>query len=179
MRVGFIGTGRMGAPMARSLARAGHTVRAWNRSPERAEPLRSDRVEIASSVADAVRDAEVVITMLADDRALGSVMFPPQGVSGSMAEGAVHLGMSTIGASLSGRLAARHASKGQLYVAAPVFGRPDAAEAARLKIVAAGDAEGIERCRPLFNAMGDRVFVLGPDAPSANAGADGPPRLLG
>ena len=106
--------------------------------------------------------------MLADDRALGSVVFPPQGVSGTLAEGAVHLGMSTIGASLSRRLAGRHEARGQRYVAAPVFGRPDAAAAARLKIVAAGDAEGIERCRPLFEALGDRVFELGPDASAAN-----------
>ncbi len=168
MRVAFLGTGRMGLPMARNLARAGHTVVAWNRTPERAAPLAADGVEVAGSVADAVRGAEVAITMLADDRALGSVVFPPQGVAGTLAEDAVHLGMSTVGASLSRRLAGRHASRGQRYVAAPVFGRPDAAEAARLKIVAAGDAEGIERCRPLFAALGDRVFELGPDAPAAN-----------
>jgi 3-hydroxyisobutyrate dehydrogenase-like beta-hydroxyacid dehydrogenase len=158
----------MGLPMARNLARAGHTVVAWNRTPERAAPLAADGVEVAASVADAVRGAEVAITMLADDRALGSVVFPPQGVAGALAEDAVHLGMSTVGASLSRRLAGRHAPRGQRYVAAPVFGRPDAAEAARLKIVAAGDAEGIERCRPLFAALGDRVFELGPDAPAAN-----------
>jgi 3-hydroxyisobutyrate dehydrogenase-like beta-hydroxyacid dehydrogenase len=158
----------MGLPMARNLARAGHTVVAWNRTPERAAPLAADGVEIVASVADAVRGAEVAITMLADDRALGSVVFPPQGVAGALAEDAVHLGMSTVGASLSRRLAGRHAARGQRYVAAPVFGRPDAAEAARLKIVAAGDAEGIERCRPLFAALGDRVFELGPDAPAAN-----------
>ncbi|HEX8363496.1 MAG TPA: NAD(P)-dependent oxidoreductase [Longimicrobium sp.] len=168
MRVAFLGTGRMGLPMARNLARAGHTVVAWNRTPERAAPLAADGVEIVASVADAVRGAEVAITMLADDRALGSVVFPPQGVAGALAEDAVHLGMSTVGASLSRRLAGRHAARGQRYVAAPVFGRPDAAEAARLKIVAAGDAEGIERCRPLFAALGDRVFELGPDAPAAN-----------
>ncbi len=168
MRVAFLGTGRMGLPMARNLARAGHTVVAWNRTPERAAPLAADGVEVAASVADAVRGAEVAITMLADDRALGSVVFPPRGVAGTLAADAVHLGMSTVGASLSRRLAGRHAGRGQRYVAAPVFGRPDAAEAARLKIVAAGDAEGIERCRPLFAALGDRVFELGPDAPAAN-----------
>lgn len=168
MRVAFLGTGRMGLPMARNLARAGHTVAAWNRTRERAAPLAADGVRVAGSVAGAVEGAEVAITMLADDRALGSVAFALRGISGTLAEGAVHLGMSTIGVSLSRRLAARHASLGQRYVAAPVFGRPDAAEAARLKIVAAGDAEGIERCRPLFDALGDRVFELGPDAPAAN-----------
>lgn len=168
MRVAFIGTGRMGLPMARNLARAGHTVAAWNRTRDRAAPLAADGVRIADSVADAVRGAEVAVTMLADDRALGSVVFPPQGVAGTLAEGAVHLGMSTVGASLSRRLAGRHEARGQRYVAAPVFGRPDAAEAARLKIVAAGDAEGIEVCRPLFDALGDRVFELGPDASAAN-----------
>ena len=168
MRVAFVGTGRMGLPMARNLARAGHTVAAWNRTPDRAAPLAAEGVRIADSLADAVHDAEVAITMVADDRALGSVAFSPRGISGTLPKDAVHLGMSTIGVRLSRRLAARHASLGQRYVAAPVFGRPEAAEAARLKIVAAGDAEGIERCRPLFAALGDRLFELGPDAPAAN-----------
>jgi len=168
MRVAFVGTGRMGLPMARNLARAGHHVVAWNRTAGRAAPLAEDGVEVAAELEDAVRGAEVAVTMLADDRALGSVVFPPRGISGALAEGAVHLGMGTVGVSLSRRVAGRHASRGQRYVAAPVFGRPEAAEAARLRIVAAGDAEGIERCRPLFDAMGERVFELGPDAPAAN-----------
>jgi 3-hydroxyisobutyrate dehydrogenase-like beta-hydroxyacid dehydrogenase len=168
MRIAFVGTGRMGLPMARNLARAGHAVVAWNRTRERAAPLEADGVEVADALEDALRGAEVAVTMLADDRALGSVVFPPRGVSGVLVEGAVHLGMSTVGVSLSRRVAARHQARGQRYVAAPVFGRPDAAEAARLRIVAAGDPEGIRRCRPLFDALGDRVFELGDDAPAAN-----------
>jgi 3-hydroxyisobutyrate dehydrogenase-like beta-hydroxyacid dehydrogenase len=155
----------MGFPMARNLARAGHTLMAWNRTPERALPLGDDGARVAGSVAEAVEGAEVVVTMLADDAALAAVI---GAVVDALPAGAAHLGMSTVGPALSARVAALHRAAGQRYVAAPVFGRPDVAEAGRLKIAAAGDEEGMAACRPLFYSLGDRVFELGADPSAAN-----------
>jgi 3-hydroxyisobutyrate dehydrogenase-like beta-hydroxyacid dehydrogenase len=106
--------------------------------------------------------------MLADDTAVGSVMFGDQGALLGLNPGATHASMSTIGHALSRRLSTEHQSRGQGYVAAPVFGRPDAAQAAKLWIVTAGPAKDIERCRPLFEAMGQGVEVVGDDPPKAN-----------
>ena len=162
MKVGFIGIGSMGLPMARNLLRAGHALTVYNRTPGRAELLAGDGATVASSAAEAARDAEVVVTMLADDPALRSVMFD-QGVLEAMAPGAIHLGMSTVGVACSRQLAEAHAAAGQGYVAGPVFGRPDAAAAARLWVMAAGTAQNIEVCRPLLEAMGRAVSVIGTD----------------
>jgi 3-hydroxyisobutyrate dehydrogenase-like beta-hydroxyacid dehydrogenase len=151
--------------MARNLARAGHAVTVWNRTRERALPLADDGATVAGSVAEAVAGAEVVVTMLADDAALAAVM---DATVDGLPAGAAHLGMSTVGPALSALIATRHRAAGQLYVAAPVFGRPDVAEAGRLKIAAAGDEAGMAACRPLFDAIGERVFELGAEASAAN-----------
>ncbi|HEU0053842.1 MAG TPA: NAD(P)-dependent oxidoreductase [Longimicrobium sp.] len=168
MKIAFLGLGSMGTPMARNLVRAGHDVAVWNRTRARAEPLAADGARVADSIADAVGDAEVVVTMLADDAALGRVVFAGDGLLQALAPGAVHAGMSTVGVSLSRRVAEAHAAKGQRYVAAPVFGRPEAAEGAKLRVVAAGAAEDVERCRPVFDAVGQQTIVVGEDAPGAN-----------
>lgn len=167
MKVGFIGVGNMGLPMARNLLRAGHSLTVHNRTPGRAEQIAADGATVVSSPSEAARDAEVVVTMLADDQALRSVIFG-QGVLEAMAPGAIHLGMSTIGVACSRQLAEAHAAAGQGYVAGPVFGRPDAAAAARLWVVAAGAAQYIEACRPLMEAMGRAVSVVGADPWVAN-----------
>src|SRR5437764_1068136 len=136
MNVGFVGLGRMGAGMAANLVAAGHEVTVWNRSPERARPLVEKGARSAVRIADASL-GDVVVTMLADDDALESVVFGPSGVLGALPAGAIHVSMSTIGVALSERLAAAHAQAGHRFVAAPVFGRPDAAAAGKLFIVAA------------------------------------------
>jgi 3-hydroxyisobutyrate dehydrogenase-like beta-hydroxyacid dehydrogenase len=153
--------------MARNLLRAGHAVTAYNRAPGRAGQLAADGATVAGSAAEAARGAEVVVTMLADDQAVSNVLFD-QGVIEAMAPGATHLGMSTIGVGFSRRLAEAHAAAGQGYVAGPVFGRPDAAAAARLWVVAAGAAQHIEVCRPLMEAMGRAVKVVSADPWVAN-----------
>lgn len=168
MRIAFLGTGRMGLPMARNLAAAGHELAAWNRTRARAEALAEHGVRVAGSLADAARGAEVAVTMLADDHAAEEVVFGRDGLLDALADGAVHLSSSTIGVELSRRLAEAHRARGQGYVAAPVFGRPEAAEAKKLKVVAAGAAETVERCRPLFDAVGERTFVVGGDPAAAN-----------
>jgi 3-hydroxyisobutyrate dehydrogenase-like beta-hydroxyacid dehydrogenase len=154
--------------MAANLLKAGHSVTVYNRTRSRAESLRKQGARVAGSPREAARDCDVLITMLADDAALESVMFGDEGVLASLSRGSVHVSMSTIGHALSRRLRDEHQARGQSYVAAPVFGRPDAAESAKLWIVAAGAKEAIERCRPLFEAMGQGTEVLGEDPPVAN-----------
>jgi 3-hydroxyisobutyrate dehydrogenase-like beta-hydroxyacid dehydrogenase len=163
MDVGFVGLGSMGRGMARNLVKAGHRVSVYNRSPEPAKELAREGAMIAGTPA-AVGGA-VVVTMLSDDAALEAVMLGKNGLASALRRGSVHLSMSTVSVALSDRLADIHAKAGQGYVAAPVFGRPDAAAAAKLFIVAAGDPASIDRAKPLMDAMGQRVFVVG-DRPS-------------
>jgi 3-hydroxyisobutyrate dehydrogenase-like beta-hydroxyacid dehydrogenase len=118
-------------------------------------------------VADACR-GDAVITMLADDSAVEGVVFGEGGALQSLGQGAVHVSMSTISVALSERLAAAHTRAGQPYVAAPVFGRPDAAAAGKLFIVAAGAPDIVDACMPLFEAMGQRVFRIGDEPKAAN-----------
>jgi 3-hydroxyisobutyrate dehydrogenase-like beta-hydroxyacid dehydrogenase len=168
MKVGFIGLGSMGFPMAANLLKAGHDLTVYNRTRERADPLAKQGARAAGSPREAAAGAEVLITMLADDAAVESVIFGDQGALAGLARGAIHVSMSTIGHLLSRRLGSEHGARGQRYVAAPVFGRPDAAQAAKLWIVPAGPADAIERCRPLFEAMGQGIEVVGDDPPLAN-----------
>jgi 3-hydroxyisobutyrate dehydrogenase-like beta-hydroxyacid dehydrogenase len=167
MKVGFIGLGHMGAGMAANLLRAGHTVTVYNRTPGKAQALVEQGAHAAARVADACR-GEAVITMLADDAALESVVFDDKGVIGGLGQGAIHMSMSTISVALSERLAAAHADASQRFVAAPVFGRPDVAAAAKLFIVAAGAPDAVDACSPLFEALGQKTFSVGDKPPAAN-----------
>ena len=168
MKVGFIGLGSMGLPIARLLLQAGHTVVVYNRTRSRADPLKPLHPTIADSPAAAARGADVLVTMVADDAALEEVMLGASAALPALARGAIHVSMSTISPKLSRALAERHRTAGQEYVAAPVFGRPEAAEAKKLWIVVAGPAPAIERCRPLLDAMGQGVIVAGDDPGRAN-----------
>jgi 3-hydroxyisobutyrate dehydrogenase-like beta-hydroxyacid dehydrogenase len=168
MKVAFVGLGNMGAPMAANLLRAGHDLVVYNRTPDRARPLAAQGARVARSPREAAAGAEVLVTMLADDAAVETVMFGAEGALEGLAHGAIHASMSTISHDLSRRLHAEHEPRGQRYIAAPVFGRPEAAQAAKLWIVAAGPTDAIERCRPLFGALGQGVDVAGDDPPLAN-----------
>jgi 3-hydroxyisobutyrate dehydrogenase-like beta-hydroxyacid dehydrogenase len=169
MNLGFIGLGRMGSGMARNLLRAGHQVTVYNRSREKSEALAADGARIAGSPADACRDCEVVVSMLADDRAVAEVAFGASGVASGIAPGSIHVSCSTIGTAMARHLADEHGGHGQGYLSAPVFGRPEAAEAKKLIVVAGGAAELIERCRPVFDAIGRQTFVAGAEPWQANA----------
>ena len=168
MKIGFIGLGNMGSGMARNLIGAGHTLSVYNRTRSRAEPLAALGASIAETASEAATGVEVLITMLADDRAVEEIVFGPGSVLHSLPVDAIHVSMSTISVSLSQRLAEAHREKRQAYIAAPVFGRPEAATAAKLFVVAAGAAAHLARCRPLFEAMGQKTFVVGEEAPMAN-----------
>jgi 3-hydroxyisobutyrate dehydrogenase-like beta-hydroxyacid dehydrogenase len=167
MRVGFIGLGHMGSPMAANLVKAGHDVVVYNRTPGKERPLVEAGARVARTVADAAA-ADAVITMVADDAALEAVVAGEHGLLAHLRRGAIHVSSTTISVALSGRLSAAHAAAGQRFVAAPVFGRPDAAAAARLFIVTAGPADAVGECAPLFDAVGQRTFVAGDEPPMAN-----------
>ena len=168
MKVGFIGLGGMGSGIARNLIKGGHELAVYNRTRSKAEDFAGAGARIAATPVEAASGAEAVITMLADDRAVEETIFEPGNAIDSIAAGAVHISMSTISVALSRRLAQAHRQRGQQYVSAPVFGRPDAAAAGKLFVVAAGPAGEVERCRALLDAIGQKTFVAGEDAPSAN-----------
>ncbi|HYE37083.1 NAD(P)-dependent oxidoreductase [Methylocaldum sp.] len=167
MKVGFIGLGHMGSGMAANLVRAGHQVTVYNRTPGKMQALVEQGARAASEVADACR-GDAVITMLADDAAVGSIAFGAKGIIGSLGKGALHISMSTISVGLSERLAAAHANAGQRFIAAPVFGRPEAAAAAKLYIVAAGAPDAVDAALPLFEALGQQTFRVGDKPEAAN-----------
>ena len=167
MNVGFLGLGAMGAPIARTLLVKGHAVTVYNRTHSRAEALAADGARVAAGLAEACREP-VVVTMLADDAAVEAVVLGDGGVLASLPRGGVHVSLSTVSPALSRRLADAHAARGQGFVAAPVFGRPEAAAAQRLVVVAAGPAASVERVRPLLEAIGRKLYVLGEDPPAAN-----------
>ena len=167
MQIGFIGLGNMGQAMARNLLRAGHQVAVYNRTPSRAEPLVAAGARLGGTPGDAAQ-GEAVITMVADDRALEAVAFGDGGIVARLPPEAIHVSMSTIGVALSERLTDAHRQAGQVYVAAPVFGRPEMAAAAKLFIVAAGAPDAVEACLPLFAAMGQKTFPIGDQPKAAN-----------
>jgi 3-hydroxyisobutyrate dehydrogenase-like beta-hydroxyacid dehydrogenase len=168
MEVGFVGLGNMGQPIARNLLKAGLEVTAYNRTQSRAEALQPDGARVARTVAHACAPG-IVLTMVSDDHALAECAFNRNGILDSLPAGGLHVSLSTISVKLSQHLAAKHAERSQSYVAAPVFGRPPAAESAQLLVVAAGPAEDIERARPLLEPIGRKLFVLGVEPSMANA----------
>ena len=167
MDLGFIGLGKMGQGMAANLVKAGHRVTVYNRSPDKAEALVEQGASAARTVAEASH-AEVVFTMLADDRAVEPVALGEGGIVASLPAGATHVSSSTISVALSQRLSAAHAEAGQRYAAAPVFGRPEAASAARLFVIAAGAPEILQPLSSLFDAIGQRTFVVSDQPHTAN-----------
>ncbi len=167
MRIGLIGLGNMGRGMAINLVRAGHAVTVYNRSADKVDALVREGAVGASTVADAC-GGDVAVTMLADDAAVRDVTYGEQGVLASLAPGATHVSSSTISVELSKRLADAHADAGQRYVAAPVFGRPEAAAAAKLFVVTAGAPEVLEPLTALFDAISQRTFVVSEQPEAAN-----------
>lgn len=167
MKVGFIGLGNMGLGMAQNLLKAGHELTVYNRTPSKAKPLVDQGAHAVSNAADACR-GDVVITMLADDHAVEGVVFGEVGVISNLRAGAIHVSSSTISVALAQKLSAEHASKGQGFISAPVFGRPEAAAAKKLYVAVAGSDDAVTRCMPLFEALGQQVFRFGQEPFLAN-----------
>jgi 3-hydroxyisobutyrate dehydrogenase-like beta-hydroxyacid dehydrogenase len=168
MKVAFIGLGNMGAPMARNLIRAGHDVTVYNRTRAKAEPLAADGARIADSVAHAVSGCEAAITMLADDHAVQEAIFGADGMLQALPAGALHMSTSTISVEISKKLAMTHIAAGQGYIATPVLGRPEAAAAQKLWVIAAGPVDLVERGQPLITALGRGFTIVGREPWQAN-----------
>jgi len=166
MKIGFIGLGTMGRPMARRLAGASHEVIGWNRTRSRVDSRTADMVVLVASPAEACQ-AEVLITMVSDDEALESILFEDGRLVSVGLPGLVHIGMSTIGDGLATRLAEAHEALGQAYLSAPVFGAPDAANSGRLIIPCAGPRAVFDRVRPVLATLG-RPDYLGENPAAAN-----------
>ena len=167
MKIGFIGLGNMGSAMAMNLLKAGHNLTVYNRASQKARPLVDQGAHAAADPAEASR-ADVVFTMLADDHAVEIVTFGESGILAHLPPGSVHISSSTISVDLSQKLAAAHEKQNQQFVAAPVFGRPEAAAAGQLIVVVAGRADAIDRCMPLFEIIGQRTFRFGAQPSAAN-----------
>lgn len=168
MRIAFLGLGKMGAPMAQRLLTAGYQVTVWNRTPERAA-LAAEGATVAATAAEAARPAEAVLTSLFDDAANEEVLLGQGGVLDVLQPGALHISLSTISVALSQKLTAEHARRGQLFVAAPVFGRPNVAQEGRLWIACAGSDEAIARARPLLEPLSRGISVIGHEPRQAHA----------
>jgi 3-hydroxyisobutyrate dehydrogenase-like beta-hydroxyacid dehydrogenase len=165
MEVGFIGVGRMGGAMAANLLKAGHHVRAWDKSPAASRALQEKGAEIAADAQDAFR-GDALFSMLPNDEVIREVFIAggiqPRGGS------PVHVNMATASVKLAKELAAYHAAQGVPYVSATVWGRPDVAAAGKLSIVAAGDPQAIERVQPLLDVIGQKTWRVGDEPSRAN-----------
>lgn len=167
MKIGFIGLGSMGLPMANNLFEAGQDIIVYNRTKSRAKELEEKGVAVADSARAVAEQSDILITMLADDNALLSVMYDDE-VLDNLKDGALHISMSTISAELSREFADVHEEENQNFISAPVFGRPDVAAAGKLWIVASGDDESVEKAKPLFDILGRNYTIIGSEPYMAN-----------
>lgn len=169
MKIGFLGLGKMGTPMAQRLIAAGHELVVWNRTEARADPLIHEGAILAGTPAEAELGCDAVITMLFDDNANEEVLFGSNGVVDAMSRGALHISCSTISVALSERLTAEHVRRGIDFVAAPVFGRPNVAEAGKLWTVVAGAESAVNRALPILQAFSRGISIIGPEPKQAHA----------
>jgi 3-hydroxyisobutyrate dehydrogenase-like beta-hydroxyacid dehydrogenase len=174
VRIGFLGLGNMGTPMARRLLAARFELTVWNRTRQRAEALANEGAEVAATPADVARSSDVVMTMLFDDAAHEDVLFgrkglPVNALLGALRPGALHISLGTISVALSERLTEEHARRGQAFVAAPVFGRPNVAEEGRLWIAVGGAEDAVAKARPLLEPLSRGISVAGKKPRQAHA----------
>lgn len=166
--IGFIGLGSMGEPMASNLLKAGYTLRVYNRTPSKAASLVNQGAKLVSHPRDLAEPGGTVITMLSDDRALEAVVAGDNGLLARLGRGGMHLSMSTVSPAMARNLAERHQRYGVAYLAAPVFGRPEAAAARKLWICLSGPQSAKQRVQPVLNVLGQAVYDFGEDPGAAN-----------
>jgi len=166
LKIGVIGLGTMGRPIARRIARAGHEILAWNRTPGRTEGLPHESAVSVASAAEACQ-AEMVLTLLSDDAAVEAVLFAGGRLITTGMPGLIHVCMSTISDRLARRLASAHEAASQSYLSAPLFGPPDAAASGRLLVITGGPNQVVDRIRPVLEVLG-RVQHVGEDPAAAN-----------
>ena len=169
MKIGFLGLGNMGTPMALRLLAAGHEMSVWNRSEGRTKPLIRGGAIAAATPAEAELGSDAVITMLFDDAAYEEVLFGANGLMDALSPGALHISCSTLSVALSERLTTEHANRGIDFVGAPVFGRPNVAQEGKLWVVAAGADKAVSRSRPLLEAFSRGITVVGKEPRQAHA----------
>lgn len=169
MKVGFIGVGRMGQAMARRILEAGHDLAVYNRTTDKTKALAAAGASVVGSIAEAARYGAAVYTMLADDAALEDVAGQKNGLLQSLPKGGIHICAGTHGVGIIRKLNVAHADAGQVLLAAPMLGRPEAVASGQAGIVIAGPSASLDRCRPLFEAIGRRAFEAGVDPAAATA----------
>jgi 3-hydroxyisobutyrate dehydrogenase-like beta-hydroxyacid dehydrogenase len=179
MKIGFLGMGNMGVPMALRLIFAGHELSVWNRSEGRAKPLIHEGAIAAGTPAEAELGSDAVITMLSDDAAYEDVLFGPNGLADALSPGALHISCSTISVALSERLTVEYGTRGIDFVGAPVFGDPNAAKQGRLWVVAGGADRAVNRARPLLEAFSRGITTIGKEPRQAHAAKLGGSFLTG
>lgn len=165
--LGFVGTGHMGLPMAGNLLKAGYPLSVYNRTAERLRPLVEAGATSAKKPGDTAQGG-IVFTMLSDDAALETVVLDENGLLGRLGKGGVHVSMSTVAPATGRELARRHRAVDEYYLAAPVFGRPDAAAAARLAICLSGESKPKARLRPILDLLATKIVDFGADPGAAN-----------
>jgi 3-hydroxyisobutyrate dehydrogenase-like beta-hydroxyacid dehydrogenase len=171
----FLGLGQMGAPIARLLLTQGHKVTLWNRDRRKADAIQSGNARIATSPQDAVANAKIAFTMLADDTATEAVLFGnpesggDRGFLDALPPGAIHVTLSTISVALARRITAAHQERGQHHVGAPVFGRPAVAEAGKLWIVTSGADEPLAQVRPVLESVSRGLTLVSSEPWQAHA----------
>ncbi len=166
--IGFVGLGNMGEPMASNLLKAGYALRAYNRTPSKAASLVGQGAKLVPQPREVAEPGGIVITMLSDDRALEGAVADDNGLLKRLGPGGIHLSMSTVSPATARNLAERHRRYGVAYLAAPVFGRPDAAAAHKLWICLSGPRAAKDRVQPILSALGQAVFDFGEDPGAAN-----------
>jgi len=168
-KVGFIGLGRMGIGIAQNILKAGFSLAVFSRTPSKAQRLTKAGARLATSPRDAAAGADAVVTCLMDDQSVLDAVAGPDGILADLAQGGMHVGITTISAACAERLAAMHAATGTYYVAAPVLGRPDVAAVGQLRTFVAGDPDAIARCERLFAAYTLGAVNLGTAPGVANS----------
>ncbi len=168
MKVGFIGTGRMGGAMVGRLLAAKHDIGIYNRTPAKAKPLVDQGAKLVGSIADAARYGDVIYTMLADDTALEDVVFR-QRLLEALPKGGIHVCAGTHGIPVIKKLKAAHAERGQILICAPMMGRPELVSSGTAGVFASGPRGAMAKCKPLFDALGRKTFDGGADPEAATA----------
>jgi 3-hydroxyisobutyrate dehydrogenase-like beta-hydroxyacid dehydrogenase len=166
--IGFIGLGNMGTPIARNLMQAGYRLKVYNRTSAKAAPLVTKGATLAKTAAEVAEPGGIVFTMLADDSAVEQVCFETPSFVENLGAGGIHVSLSTIAPATARKLAQHHAKHNVSYIAAPVFGRPDAATAKKLWVCASGPSAAREKVNPLLTAIGQGTFDFGEEVAAAN-----------
>ncbi|PUZ26682.1 3-hydroxyisobutyrate dehydrogenase [Chitinophaga costaii] len=168
MKIGFIGLGAMGQAIAGNILKAGFSLTVYNRTVEKTTALQKAGAAVATTVAELCKNADIVLTMITDDSVLAQVSDGADGLLQHLKKNALHISLSTISPDYSDALAAKHAALGQQYIAAPVFGKPDVAAAAKLWIANAGSAPAKEKAKPILQVIGQGIYDFGEHPGAAN-----------